>query len=215
MDRDTFAGVRVEYGDEPLARADLPSDPWTLFRSWLDAARAASVPEPNGMSVATVDGDGQPQCRVLLLKQLDERGLVFFSNRESDKGAQLAANPRAAATFWWPAPRNRQVRVTGRVEPVPDDESDAYFRTRPRRAQLCSAASPQSRVVASRDELESCVAELAARIGDGPVPRPRHWGGYRLHPAAIEFWQGREGRLHDRFRFTARDGGWLVERLAP
>ncbi|MBX3463596.1 MAG: pyridoxamine 5'-phosphate oxidase [Planctomycetes bacterium] len=215
MRDDLFASMRVEYGDSPLARADMPPLPLPLFRAWLAAATAAGVDEPNGMALATVDPDGQPHCRIVLLKVLDERGLTFFSNRDSDKGRQLAANARAAATFWWSRPRNRQVRFTGPVAPVEDAVSDAYFAARPRRAQLCSAASPQSRVVASRDELERRVAALAAAAGEAPLARPPHWGGYLLAPDVVEFWQGRDGRLHDRFRYRRAAAGWDLERLAP
>lgn len=207
--------MRIEYGDEPLARADLPEDPLALFRTWLGAAAAANVSEPNGMSLATVDQEGQPHCRIVLLKLVDERGFVFFSNRASDKGRQLADNPLAAATFWWSAPRNRQVRVVGSMEATDDATSDRYFADRPRRAQLCSAASPQSRPVANRAILDALVRELESRLAGDPVPRPPHWGGYRLVPRTIEFWQGRDGRLHDRFRFDRAGNGWRIERLAP
>jgi pyridoxamine 5'-phosphate oxidase len=199
MANDSFSDLRIEYGDEPLRETDVPADPFDLLRSWLDAAAAARVAEPNGMALATCDREGQPHCRIVLL----------------NKGAQLAANARAAATFWWPAPRNRQVRITGRVESASAADADAYFASRPRRAQLCSAASPQSRVVASRDELERRVDALEAQVGNGPVPRPAHWGGFVLVPAAVEFWQGREGRLHDRIRCVRDGAGWRRERLAP
>jgi pyridoxamine 5'-phosphate oxidase len=215
MTGDPFRGMRIEYGDAPLDRAGLTDDPFELFQHWLAAARDAGVAEPNGMALATCDADGQPHCRVVLLKGLDARGFVFFTNKASDKGQHLAANPRAAATFWWSAPRNRQVRVTGVVEHAGDEAADRYFAERPRRAQVCSAASPQSRVVADRAELEQRVTELEAQVGEGPVPRPLHWGGYVLVPVAIEFWQGRDGRLHDRWRYRCGDAGWTVERLAP
>lgn len=215
MPDDPFAAMRIEYGDAPLTRAEMPSEPLPLFHSWLAAARAAGVEEPNGMAFATCDRDGQPHCRIVLLKQVDGSGFTFFTNRDSDKGAQLAGNARAAATFWWSRPRNRQVRVTGVVELVADAVSDRYFAERPRRAQLCSAASPQSRRVDSREELERRVAELAVATGDGPVVRPPHWGGYVLVPQTVEFWQGRDGRLHDRLRYRREAGAWLLERLAP
>ena len=212
---DPFAAMRIEYGDVPLARADMPPEPLPFFRSWLAAAETAKVSEPNGMSLATVDGSGQPHCRIVLLKFVDVRGFVFFTNRTSDKGAQLAQNARAAATFWWPLPRNRQVRIAAVVEPVDDATSDRYFAERPRRAQLCSAASPQSRPVCDRAELEALVAALERRLAGAPVPRPPHWGGYRLVPHAVEFWQGRDGRLHDRFRYEKADAEWRLLRLAP
>jgi pyridoxamine 5'-phosphate oxidase len=215
MRDDLFSSMRVEYGDSPLARADMPPEPLTLFRAWLAAATAAGVDEPNGMALATCDADGQPHCRIVLLKALEPSGLTFFTNRDSDKGGQLARNPRAAATFWWSRPRNRQVRVTGSVGAVEPAISDAYFAARPRRAQLCSAASPQSRRITSRAELEQRVAALAAVVGDGPVARPPHWGGFVLQPTTVEFWQGRDGRLHDRFRYVRTASAWELERLAP
>jgi pyridoxamine 5'-phosphate oxidase len=215
MTHDPFARLRIEYGDAPLPFESAPGEPFELLARWIDEAAAAGVGEPNGMALATVDADGQPHCRVVLCKGLDARGIAFFTNRHSDKGAQLAGNPRAAATFWWPAPRNRQARLVGRIELVAESESDAYFFSRPRRAQLCSAASPQSRVVRDRAELEGMVDALAAQVGDGPVPRPAHWGGYRLVPEAVEFWQGRDGRLHDRLRYRRDGAAWTRDRLAP
>jgi pyridoxamine 5'-phosphate oxidase len=215
MRDDLFSSMRVEYGDAPLTRAEMPTQPLPLFRTWLAAAIAANVDEPNGMSFATCDDEGQPHCRIVLLKLLDDRGFTFFSNRDSDKGAQLAGNARSAATFWWPRPRNRQVRITGVVERAADAVSDAYFAARPRQAQICSAASPQSRRIDGRAELEQRVAALAAAIGDGPVVRPPQWGGFVLVPNSVEFWQGRDGRLHDRFRYRRMPGGWDLERLAP
>lgn len=215
MRDDLFSSMRVEYGDEPLRRADLPAEPMALFRDWLAAATAANVGEPNGMALATCDADGQPHCRIVLLKVLDERGFTFFTNRDSDKGVQLRGNARAAATFWWQRPRNRQVRVTGAVEQADAAVDDAYFAARPRRAQICSAASPQSRVIASRAELEQRVEALAAAAGDRPIVRPPQWGGYVLVPQVVEFWQGRDGRLHDRCRYRRAGAAWQLERLAP
>lgn len=205
----------MDYGDVALRRADLPADPIALFRQWLDEATGAGVREPNGMALATCDRDGQPHCRVVLLKQLDERGFGFFTNKRSDKGAQLRDHAKAAATFWWVAPRARQVRVEGRVVELPEADSDAYFLRRPRHARLCSAASPQSRVVESRGALEGLVDQLAEEHRDRDVLRPGHWGGYAVEPSSVEFWQGRDGRLHDRFRYLRAGDGWRVDRLAP
>lgn len=215
MVRDSFGDLRRDYEGPPLDPSALPRDPTALLQQWLREAAAAGVGEPNGMALATCDAGGQPHCRVVLLKQIDARGLVFFTNRDSDKGRQLLANARAAATFWWQAPQNRQVRVLGVVAPTDDATSDEYFAARPRDAQFASAASPQSLVVADRAELERRVDELRRRVGDGPVLRPSHWGGYALQPTSVEFWQGRLARLHDRLRWVRDGAAWRVERLAP
>jgi pyridoxamine 5'-phosphate oxidase len=215
MDSADFAAMRRDYGDAPLDREHIADDPLQTIREWMEAARQAGVSEPNAMALATCGRDGAPHCRIVLCKQIDARGVSFFTNYGSDKGAQLAANARAAATFWWGAPRNRQVRIEGTVLRVPDAESDAYFASRPRQAQLASAASPQSRSLRDRAELEQLVRDLEANTGDGNVPRPPHWGGYVLAPASVEFWQGRDARLHDRLRFVRDRDSWRVERLAP
>ena len=215
MSRDQFSALRTDYGDAALRRADLPADPVELFRAWMEEARDAGEPEPNGMALATCGQDGQPSCRVVLLKQLDEHGFGFFTNKQSDKGGQLRANAKAAATFWWKAPRVRQVRIEGVVVELPEADSEAYFRSRPRRAQVCSAASPQSRVVRDRASLEAMVDDVDEASADGDVVRPAHWGGYALRPHRVELWQGRDGRLHDRFRFERDGDAWRVERLGP
>ena len=215
MAHDEFAKLRTDYGDAALRRDDLPEDPVELFRAWLQAAAESGVHEPNAMALATCSADLQPRCRVVLLKQLDDAGFGFFTNKESQKGDDLRANAKAAATFWWGAPRTRQVRIEGEVQELPEADSDAYFASRPRRAQVCSAASPQSRVVADRAALERLVDDLDAATGDAAPARPAHWGGYTIRPASIEFWQGRDGRLHDRFRFERTGDGWAVVRLAP
>tara|TARA_R110002094_G_scaffold218838_2_gene190511 strand:+ start:275 stop:922 length:648 start_codon:yes stop_codon:yes gene_type:complete len=211
----TFKDLRIDYGDQALRRADLSPDPQTLFRSWLDQAIDAGVREANAMALATCDADGQPHCRVVLMKQLDASGFGFFTNKHSSKGEQLRVNNRAAATFWWVAPRPRQVRIEGVVRELPEADAQAYFASRPKRAQLCGAASPQSQIVENRAELEGIVDALADQVGDGSVPKPAHWGGYSLVPKRVEFWQGREGRLHDRFQFCLESGVWRIDRLAP
>jgi pyridoxamine 5'-phosphate oxidase len=197
-----------------LRRADLASEPLDQFRTWFTEA-AAAVAVPEAMAVATAATDGAPSVRMVLLKGYDERGLVFYSHYTSRKGRELEANPQAALLFHW-SPLGRQVRVEGRVEPVSDAESDAYFATRPRDAQLGAHASRQSTPLASREQLDERLADVEAELGGKPVPRPATWGGFLLAPAAWEFWQHRASRLHDRFRYERdRSGEWRIERLFP
>jgi pyridoxamine 5'-phosphate oxidase len=209
--------VSFSHPDRTLEREDLLDDPLVQFTLWLDDAEAADIPLPNAIALATADASGAPAVRHVLLRGVDARGFVFHTNRTSRKGRHIAENPRAAFTVVWKE-LDRQVSVTGDARPVDDDESDAYFATRPREAQVGAWASPQSSVLADRAELERSLLDAAARFGDGPVARPPHWGGYLLAPGTIEFWQGRAFRLHDRFRYTRDDAeptGWRVERLAP
>lgn len=194
--------------------ADLDPDPVRQFAAWLGDARAAGIEHAEATALATADAAGRPSARMVLLKGADERGFSFFTNRESRKAAELAANPRAALVFHW-QPLRRQVRVEGRVELIGDEESLAYFRTRPLGSRLAAWASPQSRPLADRAELERRYEEAAARFGDGDPPLPPFWGGYRVVPDALEFWQGRESRLHDRVRYERRGDGWTRRRLAP
>jgi pyridoxamine 5'-phosphate oxidase len=210
------AALRADYTRGNLDESDVADEWYPQLRLWFDtAAGDPAVLEANAIQLATADASGRPAVRTVLVKGLDERGLVFFTNYESAKGHQLAANPQASAVFVWLA-HQRQVRVTGPIEPVPRDETEAYFATRPRESQLGAWASPQSQVVASRAALDELAAAAAERFGDGPIPPPPHWGGYRLTPDEVEFWQGRTGRLHDRIRYRRTDdGAWVRERLAP
>jgi len=201
------------HEDRPLDRTDLLDDPIDLFRRWLGDAEGAGVPLPNAMAIATADGRGRPSVRHVLLRGVDERGFQFFTNRESRKGRQLAENPWAGLVFLWKE-LDRQVHVTGPVSELGDEESDEYFATRPRDAQLGAWASSQSTPIGGREELDVAMAAAAARFPD-EVTRPTHWGGYLVRPDTIEFWQGRRHRLHDRFLYTAASSGWLIERLAP
>jgi pyridoxamine 5'-phosphate oxidase len=209
-----IADLRTDYSLHGLSEDEAGPDPLPLFHTWLNQAIAANVLEPNAMTLATCTPAGRPSARVVLLKICDERGLAFFSNYNSRKGAELANNPFAALVFFWHA-IERQVRVEGRVEMTSDAESDDYFVTRPVNSRLGAWASEQSEVLSGRDELESRHREYMARFPDGNVPRPPHWGGYRLIPEVWEFWQGRPSRLHDRLRFRLVDGKWVRERLSP
>ena len=209
-----LAAMREDYRKGGLSEADVAADPITQFQRWFDDAVAGGVYEPNGMTLATVGADGQPSARVLLLKGLDERGLAFYTNKESRKGQQIAANAKAAMTFWW-GPLERQVRFEGTLLDVEADEADAYYASRPLGSRIGAWASPQSQVVAGRDVLDEAERELAEKYADGNPPRPPHWGGYRLRPDRAEFWQGRSSRLHDRLCYRLAGGAWVLERLAP
>lgn len=202
--------------DHPLRRPELAADPVAQFSAWFDAARQAGQPEPEAMALATAGADGHPSVRFVLLRAFDQRGFVFYTNGRSRKGRDMAANPWAAAGFRW-ATVDRQVRVRGPVGPVDDAESDAYFASRPRGSQIGAWASDQSEPVAGRGDLDRRVAEAEARFGAGPVPRPPWWGGWRVVPEEVEFWQQGTFRLHDRFVYRRRrpGEGWSIDRLYP
>lgn len=209
-----IASLRQEYMRESLDEKDVARDPITQFTRWFDEAVAAQIPMVNAMTLATVSAAGRPSARIVLLKDVDQAGFVFYTNYESRKGRELAARPEAALLFYW-IELEREVRIEGRVEKVPPGESDQYFSSRPLGSRYAAIASPQSAAVPDRATLEARFAEAEKRHGDNP-PRPAFWGGYRLIPAAVEFWQGRPNRLHDRVLFRRRpDGGWEIERLAP
>lgn len=209
-----LADMRRDYEDRPLRRSSLLDDPIDQFRAWFEEVSQAQIGEPNAMTLATVDPSGQPSARTVLLKGVDRRGLRFFTNLDSRKAGELKANPKAALLFWW-EPLARQVRFEGRIEAVPDEEADAYFASRPRGSQIGAWASPQSTVIADRATLEAAERAHAEQFADEKIPRPPFWGGFRLVPSSVEFWQGRGNRLHDRFRYVRADAGWRVERLAP
>jgi pyridoxamine 5'-phosphate oxidase len=208
-----IAELRKHYEYAELDESDAASEPLRQFETWFQQAIDAGLPEPNAMTLATVGAEGRPSTRIVLVKGVDPRGIVWYSNYESRKGRELALNPMAALQFHW-VELERVVRIEGRVEKVDPAESDAYYASRPLDSRIGAWASPQSRVISSRAVLVAQAARYAAQFGLSP-PRPPHWGGYRLAPDAWEFWQGRKSRLHDRLRYRLVDGVWLRERLAP
>lgn len=209
------ADIRREYAREGLRRRDLDPDPVVQFLKWLGEAQASYPDEFTSMVLATADREGRPSARVVLLKGCDERGFVFYSNYDSRKGRELEENPRAALVFYWSA-FDRQVRIEGTVEKTTREQSEAYFHSRPLASRISAFVSRQSEAVPGREELERAVRETAERFADGQVPCPEGWGGYRVVPDEIEIWQGRENRLHDRFRYRRLPGGgWTIDRLSP
>jgi pyridoxamine 5'-phosphate oxidase len=211
----SIADLRQNYSRYGLSETDVDPNPFKQFATWLQQAVDAQLLEPNAMTLATATPDGQPSARMVLLKDFDERGFVFFTNYQSHKGKQLTDNPWAALVFWW-VPLERQVRIEGKVEKIAPQESDAYFHSRPRESQLGAWVSDQSQIIANRDLLEQKLEELTTQYTDREIPRPPDWGGFRVVPTNIEFWQGRPSRLHDRLRYClTEEGAWLIERLSP
>nr|WP_277879942.1 pyridoxamine 5'-phosphate oxidase [Leptolyngbya sp. FACHB-36] len=210
----SIADLRLNYTLAQLNEADVNADPIQQFHVWFEQAVAAQLPEPNAMTLATATKAGIPSARIVLLKGVDEQGFAFYTNYESRKGAELAENPQAVLVFLWTL-LQRQVRIEGRVEKVPDEETEAYFHSRPLTSQLGAWASDQSRVIPNREVLEQRFGSLKAQYQDQDVPRPPHWGGYRVIPHQIEFWQGRPSRLHDRLRYRLEGDRWRIDRLAP
>jgi pyridoxamine 5'-phosphate oxidase len=210
----SIADLRRDYRSHVLVESEAAADPLIQFRQWFDEAVRAELLEPNAMTLATVTPTGDPAARTVLLKDLDATGFVFFTNYESAKGRDLTRQPRSCLLFFW-AELERQVRITGRVDRLTPDESLAYFRSRPRGSQLGAWASPQSRVIASRDVLDDALAQFETTYADGDIPLPPFWGGYRVIPDAVEFWQGRTSRLHDRLLYSRDGDHWARVRLAP
>lgn len=213
MDR-SVADLRKNYTRTGLEESDVSPNPIEQFRRWFDEALNTNLHEPNAMTLATVTREGKPSARIVLLKGYDERGFVFYTNYEGRKARELEENPSTALLFYW-GELERQVRVEGRASRIPEKESDAYFASRPRGSQLGAWVSEQSRIIADRGELEEKLRSLEAEHEGREVPRPPFWGGYRVEPEAIEFWQGRENRLHDRLVYRRKNGGWRIERLQP
>ena len=208
------ADLRQNYTLAGIAEADTASNPFKQFATWFEQAVSAELPEPNAMTLATATADGKPSARLVLLKDYSERGFVFYTNYNSIKGQQLSANPWAALVFWW-AELERQVRIEGKVEKLSTQESDTYFHSRPWGSQLGAWVSEQSQIIPSREVLDQRLEQLKAQYADKEIPRPPHWGGFRVIPSLIEFWQGRPSRLHDRLCYRFEDGNWTRERLSP
>ena len=211
----SLAELRRDYALGTLTETDIDPDPIRQFQNWLQEAVAAQLPEPNAMTLATADRAGRPYARVVLLKECDADGFVFFTHYHSDKGLQIAENPHIALVFLW-LELERQVRIEGVIAQIPTAESEAYFRSRPRESRLGALASQQSQVVANRQVLDQRLEQLSTRYPDDNIPMPPYWGGYRVKPNLLEFWQGRHGRVHDRLRYRMQqEGEWLLERLEP
>ena len=211
----SIADLRKDYTLKDLNENEIDKNPFIQFKIWFNQSVAAQLPEPNAMTLATCTPDGKPSARMVLLKDIDEQGFVLFTNYQSQKGQEISVNPQAALVFWW-AELERQVRIVGTVEKISSAQSDSYFEVRPPFSRLGAWASNQSEVIANRDVLEAQLIEFQRQYENQEVPRPPHWGGFRVIPQEIEFWQGRSSRLHDRLRYTLVDNGnWKIERLSP
>lgn len=211
----SIADIRKNYAHSSLLEKDAADNPVAQFTQWWEQALQAEIDEVNAMTLATASADGVPSARIVLLKDYSEKGFTFFTNYESEKGKQLAENPKACLVFFWKE-LERQVRITGLIEKIPVTESDDYFQSRPEESRIGAHTSPQSQVIASREWLEAQYAENTKRLQGKPIERPSYWGGYLVKPVLVEFWQGRPGRLHDRLLYTLKeDGGWQRQRLAP
>jgi pyridoxamine 5'-phosphate oxidase len=208
-----ISGLRTDYKKQSLRKHDVSGDPFVQFKTWFDEAVKADVPEPNAMTLSTVDDTGQPSARIVLLKGIDEKGFSFYTNYNSRKGEELKQNPKAALTFFW-IELERQVRIEGDVAFVSAEESTAYYNSRPLGSRIGAHVSPQSEPIENREWLEKRLEKITHEIGDNPK-RPEHWGGYVLKPTWVEFWQGRPSRLHDRIAYSLIDGEWKIDRLAP
>ncbi len=209
-----IAQLRRDYVSQPFDESLAAENPFVQFQRWIEEAMRAEQPDVEAMTLSTATREGRVSARIVLLKGFDERGFVFFTNYDSRKSQELAEHPQAALTFYWHS-LNRQIRIEGTVEKASVEESAKYFQTRPRSSQIGAWASPQSDVIASREALETRLAEVEARFKEGEIPCPPFWGGWRLRPEQIEFWQGRESRLHDRILYTKQNGAWPISRLAP
>ena len=214
MDKVELQKLREEYSLSSLDESDVLQNPIEQFKQWIQEALKAGVPEPNAMNLATVDKDGKPHSRIVLLKGFDEKGFVFFTNYASDKGREIEANPNVSLCFFW-IELERQVRIDGVAKKISKEESEAYFKSRPNKSQIGALASNQSEVVENRLFLEQKFEKLEAKFTEGEVPMPETWGGYVIKPSALEFWQGRRSRLHDRIKYEWKADNWIIKRLSP